>query len=423
MNLIVVFFMFFFMAFGQFPCNVVASDGSTYDLTRLASVGNISATDSNALWTYMISVCGNHVLCGTGSKTGYCQYGNIGGVDYHFNVGYLDQTIAHTDNGGVELLYYEPTEQRAGRVLISCNPLALIANITAITPENPLNYEFRFSSIAGCSTMPPCKVVSPNQQNSYDLTDFIGTSPITVTDGEYQYGVTVCQNGINNCNLCATAGYCQSAIRDLKFCIGKYQNISGNDDGSGVVLYYDEPVEGRKGKVFVTCDPQSSLVSDITAITPPVLTGYEFYFKSYAACPITPPCKAIAPDGTSYDLATLVLHPPLSGIDSINKWNYTLSICQDSLSCGNVNPAGYCQYLVDNPYVQYCIGKFDTIEGLNQGQGVKLTYKEPVEGRVGTVTVTCNPNGSLVSDITVVSPDLKTDYAFNFKSNAACGIN
>jgi len=106
-------------------------------------------------------------------------------------------------------------------------------------------------------------------------------------------------------------------------------------------------------------------------------------------------------------------------VDSKDEWNYTLSICQNLLSCGNVNPAGYCQFFRDYPAVQYCIGTFDTIEGLNQGQGVKLTYREPVEGRVGTVTVTCDPNGSLVSDITVVSPDIITDYEFNFKSNAA----
>jgi len=421
--LLLVLFKLFFLVCGQFPCNIVASDGSTYDLTRLAALGTISGTDSSALWTYSISVCGNKVQCGTGETTGYCQYGVIGGRQYFFNVGYLDQTIAHPDSGGVELLYFEPTEGRSGRVFITCDPTALVSNINAITPENPLDYEFHFSSIAGCSTVPPCKVESPSGR-LYDLTDFIGTSPITVSDnvGQYQYTVSVCQNSIPNCNLCSPAGYCQTSLQGQKYCVGRYQNITGNADGTGVVLYYEEPQEGRKGKVIITCNPDSNLISNITAVSPSLPTDYEFRFTSYAACPAPPSCKATAPDGSSYDLAELAIHPPLWGIDSSDQWNYTISICQNILSCDNCNPAGYCQTTPNDPE-EYCIGTFDSIEGINQGQGVKLVYKEPIDGRLGTVTVSCNPNGTLVSDITVVSPPIKTGYQFNFKSSAACSKN
>jgi len=307
----------------QHPCNVVASDGSTYDLSRLAALGTISATDENALWTYTVSVCGNRVSCGDSVTTGYCQKGTIGGRPYNFNVGNLDQTIAKPNGEGVELIYFEPREGRAGRVIISC--------------------------------------------------------------------------------------------------VGTFENITANDNGTGVVLLYEEPVQGRKGQVHITCDPEGGLVSDITAISPPDKTSYSFHFKSYAACPIsTTTCKATADDGSAYDLRQLVVHPPLWGADQWKEWNYTVSICQDTLSCFGVDPAGYCQFNLDYPWIEFCVGKFDSIQGLNNGAGVKLTYKDPTEGRIGTVTITCDPNGPVVSGITAISPDKIEDYEFNFKSSAAC---
>jgi len=407
----------------QHPCNVVASDGSTYDLSRLAALGTISASDQNALWTYTVSVCGSRVSCGDGVTTGYCQKGTIGGRPYTFNVGFLDQTIALPNGEGVELIYFEPREQRAGRVKISCDPNALVSHITAITPEDPMNYEFKFSSIAGCSTVPPCKAESPSGEY-YDLTAFIGTSPITASDdkGDYRYSVSVCQDGITKCDICSPSGYCQTSTDGrYTFCVGTYENITANDDGSGVVLTYEEPTQGRKGQVHIECDPTADLVSDITAISPPDIKGYAFYFKSYAACPVsTSTCKATAADGSAYDLRSLILHAPLWGVDEWNLWNYTVSICQDSLSCAGVDPAGYCQYRADGSPPDFCVGKFESIQGLNNGAGVKLTYKAPTEGRIGTVTITCDPNGPIVSGITAISPATLEGYEFNFKSSAAC---
>jgi hypothetical protein len=335
----------------------------------------------------------------------------------------LDQTIAHPNGEGVELIYFEPREGRAGRVIISCDPNNLVSHLTAITPNDPLNYEFRFSSIAGCSTVPPCKVESPSGL-FYDLTAFIGTSPITASDdkGDWQYRVSVCQDTIPKCDICPTSGYCQtSPSGSMTYCVGTYENITANENGTGVVLYYEEPIDGRKGQVHITCDPQGGLVSDITAISPLDKTGYAFHFKSYAACPIsTASCKVTAADGSAYDLRPLLLHPPLSGVDQWEFWKYTVSICQDSLSCAGVDPAGYCQNRVDGSPFEFCIGKFDSIQGLNNGIGVKLTYKEPQEGRIGTITVTCDPNGPVVSGITAISPDNMEGYEFNFKSSAAC---
>lgn len=278
-----------------------------------------------------------------------------------------------------------------------------------------MDYEFRFSSIAGCSTVPPCKVKSPGGK-VYDLTDFIGVSPITASDdvGKWQYSVTVCQNHIHNCAICSPAGYCQKSTSGETYCVGTYQNISGNDDGTGVTLYYEEPVEGRKGQVKITCDPAAKLVNDITAFSPSI---------SYAACPQRPSCKVAAPDGSAYDLDSLVLLQPLTAVDAKKEWSYTVSICQNSLpQCASVNPAGYCQHHVSNDQV-YCIGVFDSIEGLNNGEGVKLTYKEDILGRKGTVNIGCDPNGPIVGNIEAISPLNKEDYQFNFKSNAACKKN
>jgi len=411
----------------QKPCTFIAEDGSTYDLTRLASLGTISGTDSDALWTYAISICANAVTCGTTTETGYCQYGNIGGREFYNNVGYLDQVLPKKNGEGVELVYFAPQEQRAGKVIITCNPNALIADITAITPppENPLGFEFRFSSIAGCSTVTPCSVETGS--HVYDLSDFIGVSSITALDdmGEWQYTVSICADKIPNCDVCSKSGYCQTSKQspDYTYCVGTFKNISGNADGTGVVLYYDEPLRGRKGQVHITCDPQAGLVSDITAISPPELTGYAFYFKSYAACP-TPPdslCKVTSPDGKNYKLDALMLHEPISGEDLTNYWKYTVSVCQNSLSCADIEPAGYCQYRIGSEDFQFCVGAFKSIEGLNDGKGVVLTYEEPIEGRIGKLTINCNPGGDLVSNISVFSPpEEKTDYRFSFDSSAAC---
>jgi len=318
------------------------------------------------------------------------------------------------------LIYSDTQVQRAGRVIITCDPKALVSHITAITPENPMKYEFRFSSIAGCSTVPPCKAESLSGVY-YELTDFIGTPPITATDnnGEYRYSVTVCQDGIPNCDICSPSGYCQ--YRESRtYCVGTYENITANDDGTGVVLYYEEPVQGRKGKVLIECDPLAGLVTNITAISPDEITGYEFKFKSYAACPRIPPCKVTAADGSAYDLHQLVIHAPLWGVDEEKEWNYTVSICRNALSCDGVDPAGYCQNHLEYTDIEFCVGSFDSILGLDNGQGVKLTYHEPREGRTGTISITCDPNGSVVSGITAISPDSMDGYLFNFKSSAAC---
>jgi len=423
MYCVVVVILLIVLCEAQTCNNFVAADGSTYDLTRLASLGTISASDQNAIWTYTVSVCGNRVGCDT-INTGYCQKGTVGGRPYTVNIGYLDLTIPRQNGEGVELIY--STGGKAGRVIISCDPNNLVSHLTAITPpENePMNFEFRFSSIAGCSTIPPCKAESPSGEQFYDLTAFIAASPITASDdkGDYSYRVSVCQDGIPKCDICSPAGYCQTSIREgYTFCVGTYENITAKDDGTGVVLTYEEPIQGRRGKVQITCDPLADLVSDMTAISPSDIKGYEFNFKSYAACPIsTSTCKATAADGSAYDLRSLILHAPLWGLDEFNQWNYTVSICRDSLSCAGVDPAGYCQYYPDFPEVEFCVGKFESIQGLNNGAGVKLTYKAPTEGRIGTVTITCDPTGPIVSGITAISPDTIDGYEFNFKSSAAC---
>jgi len=145
----------------------------------------------------------------------------------------------------------------------------------------------------------------------------------------------------------------------------------------------------------------------------------NFFFTSYAACPKVTPCQATSPDGSSYDLGALVLHEPISGQDEWNEWKYTVSICQNLLKCTSFDNAGYCQESTDFP-MQFTVGVFATIEGLDEGKGVKLTYNGGDNSRSGTVTVECNPSGGLVSDVVAISPDTLDGYQLNFKSNAAC---
>jgi len=135
---------------------------------------------------------------------------------------------------------------------------------------------------------------------------------------------------------------------------------------------------------------------------------------------VRPACTAVAPDGSTYNLYALVLHAPINGTDKDNHWKYQISVCQNSLSCGNIDPAGYCQYYVNYEPFQFCIGSYDGIVGLNEGKGVQLVYKEPIEGRIGTVNIKCDPSGSLVSNVEAISPDKITDYVFSFSSSAAC---
>jgi len=161
------------------------------------------------------------------------------------------------------------------------------------------------------------------------------------------------------------------------------------------------------------------LVSNVTAVSPDLPTDYEFFFTSYAACPKYPACKATSPDGSTYDLEALVLHEPITGVDQKNEWKYSVSVCQNLLQCGTSDKAGYCQEYTVFP-VHFTVGVFTNIEALDEGKGVKLTYSGGTEDRAGTVTVTCNPSGPLVSDIVAISPDTLKGYQFNFKSSAAC---
>jgi hypothetical protein len=429
MKNIALLFAFIVGILGQ-SCRVSAPDGSTYDLSRLAALGTIAASDSNGLWTYTVSICSDAVNCGTASRfpVGYCQYGRVGGTDYYTNVGYLDQIFARSGGAGVELLYYESRERKTGKVIITCDPNNLVSQLSAITPTNPsMPYEFRFSSVAGCASIPVCSTTTQTGLN-YDLTDFIGIPPITASDdvGLWKYSVTVCDNDIDKCDICAPAGYCQTSNAGHTFCVGNYHgNITGREDGSGVDLIYTEPTQGRVGKVSINCDPNAGLVSGITAISPPTKDGYSFTFRSYTGCPTRPPCIATSADGSVYDLDELVLQPPLTGTDDDKKWKYTVSICQNQLHCGGVNETGYCQNSVPGsgwPEAEFCVGTYESISGIDGGKGVKLIYKAPADkgGRVGTVNIACNPNGPLVSDIKVVSPDHLEGYEFNFSSRAAC---
>jgi len=325
------------------------------------------------------------------------------------------------------VIYYEPRERKTGKVIITCDPNNLVSRLSATTPTQPNQvYEFRFSSVVACATPPICTTTSALGQK-YDLRDFIGLSPITSSDdvGLWKYSVSICQNDIDECDVCAPAGYCQTSTNGgpFTFCVGTYNgNITGRDDGSGVDLIYAETSQGRVGKVSINCDPKAGLVSGITAISPPTKDGYALSFTSYTGCPTRPSCLATSADGSSYDLDELVILPPLTGKDEFNRWQYTLSVCQNILNCGGVNNTGYCQNDISGVPFEFCVGTFQSISGLDDGKGVQLIYRAPADagGRMGKVNIACDPNGELVSNINVVSPDHLEGYEFNFSSRAAC---
>jgi len=171
------------------------------------------------------------------------------------------------------------------------------------------------------------------------------------------------------------------------------------------------------------CDPVAWLVTDITAVSPDSLQGYEFYFRSYAACSLNSPgsCRITASDGSIYDLSAL-RSSPISAIDSAKIWTYTLSICGNQIKCKDTN-AGYCQ--TGNPGSgpqSYSVGNYGQITGKPEGKGVDLMYWDVIDGRVGHVNITCNPGGPLVSDTVAISPTNILEYEFKFSSSAACAL-
>jgi len=231
--------------------------------------------------------------------------------------------------------------------------------------------------------------------------------------------MSICRDAVPCNNDCPFAGYCQNGERGT-YCVGTYQpeQIIGLPGGNGVILEYSEPRIGRLGRVFAMCDPVAWLVTDITAVSPTDLKGYEFYFLSYDACSITSPqsCKITASDGSAYDLSALQ-GSPISATDKENLWTYTVSVCSNQVLCKD-SPAGYCQ---TGPQI-YSVGNFGQITGKPDGKGVDLMYWDTNNGRVGHVNITCNPGGPLVGDKVAISPSNILEYEFNFSSSAACPV-
>jgi len=281
-----------------------------------------------------------------------------------------------------------------------------------------------FISFVVCQ--PPTCSVTSNDGSSYDISELSRIGPIRASgqDDDWTYSVSICNNMIP-CNICSEAGYCQMG-KSLTYCVGTYNGqITGMPHGAGVELVYQEPVQGRMGRVFIYCYPNGPLVSDITAISPDKVTGYEFHFYSRAACSKIPtyPCTATASDGSSYDLIPLRDHGTLTASGDDGSWVYSVSVCRDAIQCNDDCPqAGYCQSRQQPTPQSYCVGTYqqDKITGQTGGDGVVLTYQEPKLGRAGRVIITCDPFVGLVSDITAISPEKITDYEFYFRSYAAC---
>eukprot|EP01123_Difflugia_compressa_P009742 TRINITY_DN331_c0_g1_i1.p1 TRINITY_DN331_c0_g1~~TRINITY_DN331_c0_g1_i1.p1 ORF type:complete len:259 (-),score=40.00 TRINITY_DN331_c0_g1_i1:46-822(-) len=138
-------------------------------------------------------------------------------------------------------------------------------------------------------------------------------------------------------------------------------------------------------------------------------------------------CSTTAPDGSKYNLDALANFGYINGVDDKNEWNYTVKVCGDTIPCIQTNDpnvcssgAGYCQH--SNTLSQtYCVGLYiPPMVGLDNGAGVQLIYQSPRQGRMGVVTITCNPGGPLVSGVVAISPFVVSGYKFYFNSSAAC---
>lgn len=268
---------------------MTSKDGSSYDISILQTLGPLSGTDSENKWHYTVSICEDALTsCDICSEAGYCQKGKGNeDQDVTFCIGKYVGITGYDQGRGVELLYNEPVVGRVGKVIIHCNPGGpIVSNITVVSPSSITGYEFHFDSSAACG-FSLCQVESFDGY-TYDLSPFAEFGPIQGRDNRdiWTYTITVCTNGMT-CGLCDNGGYCQKGFLGIfmEFCVGSQTAILGLPNGAGVELSYTESQEGRKGKIFIYCEDEGPIVSDVYAFTPVKITEYEFYFNSSVACP------------------------------------------------------------------------------------------------------------------------------------------
>jgi len=167
-----------------------------------------------------------------------------------------------------------------------------------------------FLSLSTLTLSCPCTFTQEGR--IFDLSPLNEAGVISGTDSNniYTYQITICNNSVPQpCELsnglppfklyCPEGvGYCQQGRIGgglYGFCVGvtSFPQRTTVIPGKGLEIIYTEPfprVPGdgmaRLGKVIINCNPGGPLISNIRAISPAVVDGYEFHFDSYTACPL-----------------------------------------------------------------------------------------------------------------------------------------
>eukprot|EP01126_Amoeba_proteus_P005150 TRINITY_DN11702_c0_g1_i60.p1 TRINITY_DN11702_c0_g1~~TRINITY_DN11702_c0_g1_i60.p1 ORF type:complete len:232 (+),score=35.71 TRINITY_DN11702_c0_g1_i60:68-763(+) len=132
-----------------------------------------------------------------------------------------------------------------------------------------------------------------------------------------------------------------------------------------------------------------------------------------------PHCQTVSKDGSEYDLSGI--NEPVTCTDSLG-YQYSITLCQNTGSCGEYPTCGYCQQ--DDKWY-YCVGTTMILEGQKKdgGKGVTIKSVEGEDGREGMVQITCDPNAGIMDDIQCTSSNGRLDaYKATFRSSLACPL-
>eukprot|EP01125_Pyxidicula_operculata_P023088 TRINITY_DN97_c1_g1_i2.p1 TRINITY_DN97_c1_g1~~TRINITY_DN97_c1_g1_i2.p1 ORF type:complete len:149 (+),score=19.88 TRINITY_DN97_c1_g1_i2:135-581(+) len=115
-------------------------------------------------------------------------------------------------------------------------------------------------------------------------------------------------------------------------------------------------------------------------------------------------CSVCSSDGSvCYDLSLLKSQGVLTQTNKT--YDFSVSICQNIQNCGECTSAGYCQTKMQE---SFCVGTFASMSVMDSKDsatgGVVLLYSNGDMGRMGSVFVSCDPGGQIVSDLVAIPP-------------------
>jgi len=426
-------------------CTVTADDKSFYNVRNIPMVSGRDPNDAND-WIYAVDLCSPVPFdCNDcGNQSVYCQVSPS--LNAVFCVGSISNVTLHALNGSRGVIAHVGSPPgsdglvRSGTVTMNCDPTATnITNINFHNPNNLNGYSLSFDSAMACAEPSSCVIMSADGY-FYNLT---GIPTIAGRDPTDTYGwnftVNVCSPLPFNCDVCGNqAAYCQvSPSQTIILCAGLIGNVTlkALPQGQGVVAHVTAPIARdnfiRSGTVTMNCNPSSIIPSNIQFHLPTDPSDYSVSFDSALACgsnkPIGP-CHTKAADGSLYDITGI---QTVSGRDPSDQfgWQYSANLCTPlPMTCDICGTqSAYCQVSPSHTSV-FCVGSISSVKlmGFPAGRGlVGYVSSTSPDGNVrsGNVTIICNPNANMPTNVHVVNPASLTGFTISFESALACPVH